>query len=106
MSKGRGRDHTTLTETAAEVVDVLKRLPAVTMIAPGIINTNRRSSSQRYVTAVFTSAGLELIITGQSVQKVAVHCKVGQAGFIYETLKDHKRLAHIIFKSRDRRPGI
>ena len=106
MIKTRGKEHTTLTETAAEIVTILKRIPGTTMIAPGIIKTNRRSSSQRYVTAVFTTAGMELIITGQSVQKVAIHCNQELSVHIFETLKQQKKLAHIKFKARERKPGI
>jgi len=102
----RGKSHTTLTETATEVTNVLSRIPGITMIAPGIIENNKRSSSQRYVTAVFTTAGMELIITGQSVQKVAVHCNEALAPHIFGVLKQHKKLAHVKFKTRERKPGI
>lgn len=76
------------------------------MVAPGIIKQNPRSSGKRYVTAVFTNAGMELIITGQGVQKVAIHSMPAFAPHIYDTLKSDKRLAHITFKSRVRKPGM
>lgn len=105
MPKPRGREHTSLTETAAQVVAVLERLDGVKMIAPGVITSNKRSGSgQRYVTAVFTTAGLELIITGQSTQKVAVHTERAQE--IFKTLQASKRLNNFTFKARERRPGI
>ena len=106
MAKPRGATHTTLTETATEVINILARIPGITMIAPGIIENNRRNSSQRYVTAVFTTAGMELIITGQSVQKVAVHCNQALAPHIFGVLRQHKKLTHIKFKTRERKPGV
>ncbi len=105
MPKPRGREHTSLTETAALVVSVIEKIPGVKMIAPGIIKTNARASrGQRFVTAVFTTAGLELIITGQSVQKVSVHTDdpVG----LFETLKQDKKLSNFQFKERERKPGV
>lgn len=71
MPKPRGRSHTSLTETAATVVAVLTRLPDVKMIAPGVIDARR--SGSRHVTIVYTNGGFQLIISGQGVQKVAVH---------------------------------
>lgn len=106
MPKPRGTSHTTLTQTAAEVVRILERIPGVKMIAPGEIRTTkRRTSGQRHVTAVFTTAGFELIITGQSVQKVAIHTD-SDANAIYGTLAGHKKLSHFSFATRDRKPGI
>jgi hypothetical protein len=106
MPKPRGREHTTLTETADEVVRVLGRLPGVKMIAPGEIRTGkRRTAGKRFVTAVFTTAGFELIITGQSVQKVAVHT-TSDAMTIFKELKDHKRLTAFTFSVRERKPGV
>ncbi len=105
MPKPRGREHTTLTETATEVVHVLKGITGVTMIAPGIIKSNTKASGKRFVTAVFTTSGMELIISGQSVQKVAVHAAQSETGAIFNALRAHKRLAHIHFKSRERKPG-
>jgi hypothetical protein len=71
MARKRGSSHTTLTETADEVVRVLMGFSGIKMIAPGIIDARR--SGKRYVTAVYTTAGMELIISGTGVQKVAVH---------------------------------
>ncbi len=106
MPKPRGREHTTLTETATEVVRVLERIPGVKMIAPGEIKTTqRRTAGKRFVTAVFTTAGFELIITGQSVQKVAVHT-TGNANDIFNELKLHKRLTAFTFSVRERKPGV
>ena len=106
MKTKRGGTHTTLTETAEVVVRVLEGIAGVAMISPGIINQNGGRSGKSYVTAVFTNAGLELIITGQGVQKVAVHCDPKEAGEILKTLQAHKRLAALAFKNRDRKPGI
>ncbi len=106
MAKPRGREHTTLTETAEEIVSVLRLIPGVKMIAPGIITTNGRRSGGRFVTIVYTSAGFELIISGQGAQKVAVHAEKGNIKAIIEGLKSNKRLKNFEFKERDRNPGI
>lgn len=107
MTKQRGKEHTTLTETAKEVVSVLKGLPGVKMIAPGIIKTNsRKGAGSRFVTIVRTRPGLELIITGQGVQKVAIHTQENDTKAIVEALKSSKRLKAFSFKERVRKPGI
>lgn len=104
MPKPRGREHTTLTETAAQVVSELEKMPGIKMIAPGIIKTaGRAKRGQRFLTANFTNAGMELIITGQSVQKIAVHCTDPEA--IFAALQERKKLSHFIFKGRERKPG-
>lgn len=105
MPKPRGREHSTLTETATTVVRELERIPGIKMIAPGEIRTNRRSASGRFVTIVYTRAGFELIISGQSTQRVAVHCTV-PAREVTAALKQNKRLTHISFKERERMPGV
>ena len=71
MARKRGSSHTTLTETADEVVRELEKLSGVKMIALGIIAAKR--SGKRYVTAVYTSASFGLIISGTGVKKVAEH---------------------------------
>lgn len=106
MAKQRGTEHTTLTETASEVVSVLKGIAGVKMIAPGIINTNGRKSGSRFVTIVYTTAGFELIISGQSVQKVAVHAEKNNVRSIIEGLRGNKRLKQFEFKERSRVPGV
>jgi hypothetical protein len=107
MAKNRGKEHTTLTETAQEVVAVLRLIPGIKMIAPGIINQNARGSAgSRFVTIVHTKAGFELIITGQSVQKVAIHTEEKETKAIIEALKSSKRLRNFEFKERERKPGI
>lgn len=101
MPKPRGREHTTLTETAAQVVRELRKLPSIKMIAPGEIKTtSRRTAGKRHLTAVVTTAGMELIITGQSVQKVAVHTDTPKA--IYNALKNTKSLRDFVFSIRER----
>ena len=105
MSKPRGSEHTTLTETAALVVKELKKIPGVKMIAPGEISTATSSrGGKRYITIVYTTAGCELIITGQSVQNVAVH--IANPKSIYTGLKQTKTLREFTFKERRREPGI
>lgn len=106
MPKARGRSHTTLTETAAEVVAVVKRHPGVKMIAPGhITNTGRRGATQKFLTIIYTSAGLELLITGQGTQKVAVHTNANPRQ-VTDYLKTHKKLRDFTVKTRVRKPGI
>lgn len=107
MAKPRGKEHTTLTETAEEVVSVIKSLTGVKMVAPGIIKTNsRKGAGSRFVTVVHTQAGFELIISGQSVQKVAVHAEKSAVKAIIEAMRSSKRLRSFTFKQRDRKPGI
>jgi hypothetical protein len=103
MSKPRGREHTTLTETAAVVVRELYKVPNIKMIAPGEISTTNRRGGKRFVTFVHTTAGLELIITGQSVQKVAVH--TDDTKQLIATLKNAKALREFTFSERSRKPG-
>ena len=106
MAKNRGKEHTTLTETAEEVVSVLRLIPGIKMIAPGIINQNARGSAgSRFVTVVYTQAGFELIVTGQGVQKVAIHTE-NDPKAIVEALKSSKKLKNFAFKERERKPGV
>jgi hypothetical protein len=106
MTNLRAGTHTTLTETAELVVRALETIPGVTKISPGIITKNSRKGGNRHVTASFTNAGMELIISGQGVQKVAVHCSPNDTSRIYSELKDHKKLAAFAFKTRDKKPGV
>lgn len=106
MKSIRGGTHTTLTETATLVVRALETIPGVTKISPGIITQNGGRTGKSYVTVVFTNAGFELIITGQGVQKVAVHTEPKDASRIYQDLSGHKKLRELSFKTRDRKPGI
>lgn len=106
MPKARGRSHTTLTETAAEVVAVLKRLPSVKMIAPGhITNTGRRGAAEKFLTVIYTNAGVELLITGQGTQKVAIHTD-NDPKTILHFLTNHKKLKDFTIKTRTRKPGV
>ena len=106
MPKPRGKEHTTLTETAQEVVRVLERMPGVKMIAPGEIKTNsQKGAGSRFVTVVYTTAGMEMIISGQSVQKVAVHINSDPKA-LFRALTEHKKLKHFTFKQRERKPGV
>jgi Predicted metal-binding protein (DUF2103) len=104
MPSPRGRSHTTLTETAKEVVSVLEKYAGIKMIAPGMI-TGRNNTAKRHVTAVYTTAGMELIISGQGVQKVAVHTVVS-ARTIFSQIKTSKKLQHFTWSSRERKPGV
>jgi hypothetical protein len=73
------------------------------MIAPGIID-GKGSSNKRHITAVFTTAGIELIISGQGVQKVEVHTAIDPHE-VFSDLKRSKRLSHFTFRTRERKPG-
>lgn len=106
MKNIRGGTHTTLTETAEEVVRILETIPGVTLVSPGEITKSKGRSGVRYVTAVFTTAGMELLITGQGVQKIAVHCNAEIAPHIFTALSMHKKLIGMNFKTRERKPGI
>ena len=105
MAKPRGREHTTLTETATQVVKVLEKIPGIKMIAPGEIKKSSRTSSGRFITAVYTTSGFELSISGQSTQKVAVHVSTNPKKIVAK-LKVHKKLQDFTFKERERKPGI
>ena len=101
----RGREHTTLTETARTVVRELEKLPGIKMIAPGEIRTtNRRTSGKRFLTIVLTNAGMELLITGQSVQKVAVHTDHNSMDIV-NSLSNAKRLQDFTITVRERYPN-
>ncbi len=105
MAKPRGREHSSLTETAQAVVYELKNISGIKMIAPGEIRSNKKSASTRYVTATYTSGGFELLISGQSIQKVAVHTE-GDPREIFTQLRTCKKLQSYIFKERERKPGV
>lgn len=106
MPKPRGREHTSLTETATHVVRVLSRIPGVKMIAPGKIDPlTSRSSNKKFLTIVYTTAGFEMIITGQGSQKVAVHTD-SDPHAIVALLTSHKKLNDFEVKTRERKPGV
>jgi hypothetical protein len=105
MSKPRGREHTTLTETAILVVNELKKISGIKMIAPGEINTtSRNKSGKRFITIIRTSAGCELLITGQGAQKIAVHTDTPEN--IFPALMMAKSLRDFAIKERERKPGV
>ena len=103
MPSPRGNSHTTLTDTAESVVKVLRKIEGIKMIAPGIIDARR--SGNRHITAVYTTAGMELIISGQGVQKVAIHT-TRDPKEIFKELASHKSLNHFTFHQRERKPGV
>lgn len=106
MKNIRGGTHTTLTETAEQVVEILETIPGVEMISPGIITQGKSRSGKRRVTACFTNAGMELIISGQGIQKVAVHCNSDLAPHIFSALSVHKKFILMEFKTREKKPGV
>jgi hypothetical protein len=103
MTKPRGREHSSLTETATAVVYELKKIPGIKMIAPGEIRSNKKSASTRYVTASYTPGGFELLISGQSIQKVHTDRDPRE---IFAQLKTSKKLQGYIFRERERKPGV
>ena len=103
MPKRRGQEHTSLTDTARNVVRILERMPEVKMIAPGIIDPKR--SGDRHITAVYTNAGMELLISGAGVQKVSIHTDADPEA-LFALLKEHKKLQNFQFHERERKPGI
>ncbi len=105
MPKPRGKEHTSLTETADIVVKELERIPGIKMIAPGEIRPNRRNAGGRFITISYTSGGFEMLISGQSSQRIAVHTEENSKAII-EILKESKKLREFIFKERERKPGI
>jgi len=106
MKSLRGGTHSTLTETATLVVETLERIPGVSNISPGIITKSSSRSGKRYIACAYTNAGMEMIISGQSVQKVAVHCNPDLAPHIFHALSQHKKLSGFTFKTRVKKPGI
>ena len=105
MSRKRGSSHTTLTETANTIVKSLEKMSGIKMIAPGIIDARR--SGLRFVTVVYTSAGFELIISGQGVQKIAIHLSNPKsAPELIAALAKDKNLKQFTWNEREKRPGI
>jgi hypothetical protein len=101
MARPRGREHTTLTETAELLVRELKRLQGIKMIAPGIIDAKR--SGKRHITAVYTTAGIHFIVSGTGVQKIAVHLDDPATGpTLVATLKNAKALKQFAWGERRR----
>ena len=98
----RGSSHTTLTETADEVVRELEKMSGIKMIAPGIIDAKR--SGKRHVTAIYTSAGMSLLISGSGVQKIAVHLTDPTTGpALIAALKNAKALKQFAWGERERK---
>lgn len=104
MPRPRGSEHTTLTETAAILVHELKKHPGIKMIAPGIIDAKR--SGKRYITAVYTVAGIHFIVSGTGVQKIAVHLvEPAVAPRLVATLQNAKALKQFAWGERRRTGG-
>jgi hypothetical protein len=100
----RGSSHTTLTETADTIVRELEKMSGIKMIAPGIIDAKR--SGKRHVTAIYTSGGMTLLISGTGVQKIAIHLvDPAAAPAIVAALKKNKNLKLFDWNERDKKPG-
>ena len=104
MPKPRGREHTSLTETAETVVKELSKLPGIKMIAPGEIKTSSRRNTGKFIAVNYTTAGFELSVTGQSTQKVAIHTDTPHETITL--LKERKKLREFIFRESERKPGV
>jgi len=105
MTRKRGSSHTTLTQTADLIVRELEKMPGIKMIAPGIIDAKR--SGKRFVTAIYTSGGMSLIVSGTGVQKIAIHLVDPKtAPAIIATLKNAKTLKQFTWGEREQKPGI
>jgi len=102
MPKPRGSSHTTLTETSEKIASVLAKMPGIKMIAPGKISTGSKSrSGQRHCTIVYTTAGFELIVSGQGVQNISIHLvDTTTASDITKALKKHKLLTAFSWRER------
>lgn len=72
------------------------------MIAPGKISTSSKSrNGQRHCTIVYTTAGFELIVSGQGTQKIAVHVEdKSKLNNIAKYLKQNKALNAFAWKER------
>lgn len=71
------------------------------MIAPGEIKTTKRNKSgKRHLTATKTNAGLSLVVTGQSAQRIAIH--TDNPEMIYSQLEKAKSLRDFAFSYRMR----
>ncbi len=75
------------------------------MIAPGEIATSR--SASRRITIAYTSSGLQLTISGQGIQRVAVH-NINQAASsrVAAAITNAKPLRDFIIAEREVRPGV
>ena len=105
MPKRRGQRHTTLTETARTVVKIVESCAGVKMVAPGEISSSRANS--RRITISHTTSGLQLTISGQGVQRVAVHTDSAETTTtVAATIRTAKELRGFIIAERSTKPGI
>ncbi len=102
MSKKRGRQHSTLTETSKMVVKEISKMPNIKMIAPGEIYNDTSKGGNKFITIIYTNAGCELLIRGQGTQRVAIHTNTPKD--VACGLKSAKTLKRFIFKERNRKP--
>ena len=99
MSQKRGRAHTTLTPTAKKLVRIIEKIDGVKMIAPGEISSSR-SRSQR-ITFTKTAAGLKITISGNGIQKLAIHTENDSARKeIAMSVQQSKEFTDFIIKER------
>lgn len=72
------------------------------MIAPGKISTGSKSrSGKRHCTIVYTTAGFELIVSGQGTQNIAVHLTdTATTPALSKVLKNHKSLTAFAWRER------
>ena len=98
------KTHSTVTEATGEVIRVLEKLPSVKRIATGEIRQSTTKGGARYLTLVYTNAGIEMIITGGSVQKITVFTDTPD--HVLSELKSSKRLKNYTISQRERKPGV
>lgn len=91
--KHRG-SHTTVCELAAEVIDIIVKLPEVTGYSPGVLQSGKSVTGGTHRVKIGTFAGGILLKVRQSrsVQEVRVFTVDGQAATvaIARGLRDHK----------------
>ena len=97
------RRHTSVTEAASEVLSVVRTLAEIKRISPGEIRQNKGNGARR-LTITHTNAGLDLLITGDAVQKVAVSTESPRE--VTEFIKNSKELRRFSVTERERKPGI
>lgn len=102
--RGISKKHSTVTDSAAQVIGVLRKLPDVKRIAPGQIKQSQKKGGKKFLTLVHTNAGLEMIVTGNSVQKVTVFTENSKK--VAAALLKSKDLQPFTITERERRPGI
>lgn len=103
--KKKSGNHSTLTDAGMSVVSVLQRMDDVKSISPGEIKKTA-SGGKRFITCVRTNMGLEILVSGDNVQKLNVHTE--NPDQLFESMGTHKKLNRnfTINPLRDRRSDL